>query len=555
MPRQNEQVNELWICDKGRFGYHYASADDRLTTPLIRKDGGFVAASWEEALELAAGKIKAAGDGLVTVAGGRLSNEDYFNLGQLTGKLSGKAALQSDMMGGDLMAKVGVGPGSNLGDLGDGDAILVAASDLEEEAPLYWLRIKQAAERGATLIVLNPRQTKTDRYADYKLRYAYGQEAAAVLALVSALSPKQPDLSDEVKALAGNKDFKAAAQAFADAENAVVVFGSEGTGLAQSEALAKACANLLIATGHTGKANNGLIAAWDKGNVQGAWDMGLAPNQTLADDLSAAKVAYIAGADLAGDDPALKAALEKAEFVIVQELHHNATMELADVVLPAQSFMEREGTFTSGERRVQRFYPAVPPVESTKADYAITAELAGLAGVALESASAGMVFVGIVGKFADYADLDYQALAEVSEQWPIIGREDLYYGGTSYANKQGLGVQLQSAAGRGEPVSLEVFDFPAAAADGLTAYPVHKLYDQGSLMRYAEVVFPRIAAPYVVLNPVDADGLGQSVEVEINGFTAEVDLKVNDAVPAGVALVPRSFGLPIQAPTPITVKK
>ena len=203
----------------------------------------------------------------------------------------------------------------------------------------------------------------------------------------------------------------------------------------------------------------------------------------------------------------------------------------------------------------QRFYPAVPPVPGTKADYAITAKLAAKVGKELESASAAMVFLGIVGKFKDYADLDYQVLAEVTEQWPIIGREDLYYGGTGYANKQGLGVQLNNGAGRGEPVSLEIFDLPESGTDGLTAYPITRLYDQGNLMRYAAVMFPRIDTSHVMLNPADADGLGESALVGLNGFQAEVDIKTNENVPQGVVLVPRSFGLPITAPTRITVKR
>ena len=558
MPRQNEQVNETWICDKGRFAHHYASADDRLTSPMVRKDGALVPVSWDEAFDLAAEKIGAAGSQLVSVAGGRLSNEDFFNLQQLTLKVGGKAVLYSEMMGGDLTAKVGMGPGSNLADLGAGDAILVVASDLEEEAPLYWLRVKQAAERGATLIVATPRHTKTDRYADYKVRYAYGQEAATVMALLSAISPKQPNLSETVKQLARDGMVKAAAQAFSEAKNAVVLFGSEGTDLTASAGLAKACANLLVATGHTGKANNGLIGVWDKGNAQGGWDMGLRPSSTLADDLKAAKVAYLVAADPAGDDPALKQALQAAEFVIVQELHHTASMEQADLILPAQSFTEREGTTTNGERRVQRFYPAVPSVGDTKADFAITGEIAGRVGLELEKTAAGMVFYSIVGKFADYADLDYQKLAEVSQQWPIIGRDDLYYGGTGYANLQGLGVQLETAAGRGEPVSLELFELPAeTAAEGLVAYPVTRLYDQGNTMRYAAVMFPRIDEPFVVVSGADAAklGLNGSAKVELNGFSADVDVKIDESLPQGVVLVPRSFGLPITTPAPIAVKK
>jgi hypothetical protein len=95
---------------------------------------------------------------------------------------------------------------------------------------------------------------------------------------------------------------------------------------------------------------------------------------------------------------------------------------------------------------------------------------------------------------------------------------------------------------------------PETKIDGLKAVPVTRLYDQGNNMRYAAVMFPRIASPYVVLNPSHAEGLGESVTVELNGFQAEVALKLDDNVPQGIVLVPRSFGLPISAPTPISAK-
>ena len=182
--------------------------------------------------------------------------------------------------GGDLVAQVGIGAGSNFSDMGAETAILVVACDLEEEAPLWWLRVKQAAERGARLIVANPRETKTDRYASHKIRYPYGEEAAAVLSMIGGESE--------------------AAKAFAEAENGIVLFGSEGTGLASSRSLAQACANLVIETNHTGRANNGLIGVWSKANEQGAWDMGFRPFEDLKTALESAKALYVAAADQFG---------------------------------------------------------------------------------------------------------------------------------------------------------------------------------------------------------------------------------------------------------------
>ncbi len=151
MPRQNEWVNEIWLCDKGRFGYHYAQSKQRLTQPLVRKNGELSPVSWESALDLVAERLRTAGSDLLVLASGRLANEDLFNLQSLASQLGGQSILYSYMAGGDLTAQVGFAPGTNFADLGPESAILVVACDLAEEAPLWWLRVKQAAERGARI--------------------------------------------------------------------------------------------------------------------------------------------------------------------------------------------------------------------------------------------------------------------------------------------------------------------------------------------------------------------------------------------------------------------
>ncbi|HMD80111.1 MAG TPA: 2Fe-2S iron-sulfur cluster-binding protein, partial [Anaerolineales bacterium] len=180
MPRQNEEVNEIWICDKGRFAHHYTDSKKRLTKPLVRKDNKLTRASWDAATKLAADHFLAARKDFVILASGRLSNEDLFNLKSLADLSGGKAYLYSYMGGGELTSLVGVGAGTNFASMGKGTTIVVVASDLYEEAPIWYLRVKQAAERGATLIMLNPRETKLERFATHALRYDYGDEAKFV---------------------------------------------------------------------------------------------------------------------------------------------------------------------------------------------------------------------------------------------------------------------------------------------------------------------------------------------------------------------------------------
>ncbi len=251
------------------------------------------------------------------------------------------------MGGGEFTTQVGVSAGTNFADMGAGTTIVVVASDLYQEAPIWYLRVKQAADRGATLIVLNPRETKLDRYASFVVRYAYGDEVKSVTDLTKA---------------------EKIGEAFTKAENAVILFGSDGLGLQGTSNLSGACAKLLQDSGHVGKPNNGLIGVWERANDQGAWEMGFQVAEDLVEILKGKSV-YIIGADPVGDDPALATALEGAAFVAVQDVMETATTEIADVVLPAQAFTEREGTLTSGERRVQRFYSAVPPTGEVRGGF------------------------------------------------------------------------------------------------------------------------------------------------------------------------------------------
>jgi NADH-quinone oxidoreductase subunit G len=541
MPRQNEQVNETWICDKGRFAYHYSESTDRLTRPMLRKGGKLGRASWDAATRAAGQRMRRAGKKLLILASGRLSNEDLFNLKALGDQVGAKNVLYTDVGGGDITTTIGVGSGSNLGSLGKGSTIVVVASDLYQEAPIWYLRIKQAAERGATLIVLNPRETKLDRFASYVVRYAYGDEAKTV-----------QNLTRRGKV----------GEAFLNAENALIFYGSEGLGLAGSTALAAACGRALNEAGHTGTPNNGLVGVWARANDQGAWELGFRPAEDLQGAFDRSDAVYIVGADPIGDGVVTVKSGRKKPYLVVQDILESPTTAAADVLLPALPYTERDGTYTSGERRVQRFHAALPPAEGTHPDFAITAMLARQMGVILEGTDASVVFdIMADDEDSPFARISYDLLAEVWEQWPIVGRGDLYYGGTTYENTQGLGVPLMNAPQRGRKFSLprvRKVTTLRPKEKQLLGVPVTRLYDRARSVSSGNLLAGRIGEAFVALHPAAAEKFGveegERVSLSLDGTTEEVVVKLDPSISTGIALIPRSMGLPIAEPAAVRLK-
>jgi NADH-quinone oxidoreductase subunit G len=447
MPRQNEAVNEIWMCDKGRFGYHYARSKERLQKPLIKKDGKLVAATWDEALDLIADRFRAANGNVGGLIGDRVSNEDAWLFGKLfrEGFNSTQAANRPHVAGLDLAARYGVGVGTDLGQLGEGDVVLIVAGDVEETAPVYMLRLKAAAERGAKLIVANLRETKMDRYAVISIRHQAGADAQTVYGLLNAvdqgsgIGDQGLGIRDKAKKFASDDEpIKNARKLIAEAQNLIVIFGDERQ--TNDAALVQACANLVVATGHIGKPNNGLLPLWPHNNTQGVFDMlsaqgmGWSPNGEV-------KALYVVGTDPIGEGERLP----QAEFVVVQELFLTPTAQQADVVLPALAWAERDGTFTNAERRVQRYYKALPPTGQARADWDIFRLVAEKLGVKWHIYGAEGVMNDIAAKAPAYAGLDYTRLGETKEEWPPVGTSnDLYFGGTAYDNRGGVGKQTKS---------------------------------------------------------------------------------------------------------------
>jgi len=204
----------------------------------------------------------------------------------------------------------------------------------------------------------------------------------------------------------------------------------------------------------------------------------------------------------------------------------------------------------------------VPPTGESRADFTITSQIAQHRGLALERASVSAVFEALAASVKAFAGLNYAKVSEVRSQWPIVGRGDMYYGGTTYENTMGLGAHLTAAAADKEELSI-----PKARNQKtlrprdkqLLAVPVTRLYDRGTtVMMSANLLRDRIGGQVITLNPEAAKNLGveagQLVNISFDGVSGDAVVNLDDTISVGVALVPREMGLTIREPVPVEVR-
>jgi NADH-quinone oxidoreductase subunit G len=632
MPRENDYVNEIWTCDKGRFGMRFFEQKERIKTPLIKRNNKWVEASWDEALSFVADKLtlisaSAGAEALAGLAGPKLPNEDLYLFQKLfrevlgSGNVDHRAGLANEPALDDLMPQLGVGQGTNLMTLGKGTSVLVIGADPEEEAPIYVLRLHGILNRGGEVTVVNPYPTKLDRLATRSLHPRPGTGPQLVLALISAIVAQNLQNDEFIAARLRNVEdlrqalgrfpmaqlieatgiaedaIRALASSFANAENGIIIYGR--TALSIGPALLQAIANLALITGKAGKPNNGLIALTSDGNTRGALDMGVRPDKAAGGaavaqpGLSAREMwgaavegrvrgMYIAGLNPARGNPAVAQALEALEFLVVQDLFLTETAQLADVVLPASSLAEREGTFTNAERRVQRFRQA-RRVEGTRPDWQIfqgvaqgireivpaetsaapsskrsartraaaggTAATAVAAPLIWDYVTASDVADEISQVVAGYAGTSYTSLDLTRKSWGRQPNEAFYYDGTSYENTEGVGVQLAALADSAANKFTLTFREPdSQAAD--ERYPIAlmtapRAYSGGEWARGSKLQSHTPPA-HIILSLADARrlgvGMGEKVQISSAGGAIELPAQVDAGLAEGLALLPLVAG-------------
>jgi NADH-quinone oxidoreductase subunit G len=445
--RDHAEVDDGWLCDKGRFAYQSIHVDERITQPLVRDGGELRPVSWERALSEAAAGLGRARGRVGAVVGGETTNEEGLLLARLLREGLGSHDLDS-RAGGSLpldlhRALMAPAAQATVSDLEFAHAVLVLDVEPVDDAPILDLRLRKGVRRrGVRLAVASGRPSALDRSAGASVRFAPGAGEAFVAALVSALDPAR---GHELGALAGSAGTDAGAvRAVADllrgaGEDLVVLYGERLVSGPRGAQAARALLNLADVLGLAGdRRGAGLLAIPAAANGRGLIEAGVLPNggpgllEPLRRGRDAAAIAAAAGAgelsalylmhvdpleDLPGRGAWLRA-LDRASTVVAHAAFlTEGVREHATVVFPAESYAEKEGTVTHPDGRLQRLRPAIAHPGQTRAEWSVLAELAGRLGLDLGALTGSMVTRQLVEAVPFYAGLTLEEIGGQGVRW------------------------------------------------------------------------------------------------------------------------------------------
>jgi formate dehydrogenase alpha subunit len=558
------------LCVRGHFGYDYATSPERLTKPLVRKDGELCEVSWDEALDAAAAGLSAGDKPAAVLAGGASPIEACYLLARLA-----RQVLRTPHL--DNTARLNLGPAADilrrelgriwstrpLADLEKAGVVLVVGADLSHSAPVMGYHVKRAAAKGASLVVIDVRETDLAAQADVHLAPRPGTDSwllyglAHVLAVETKPSAFSEFLADfDPEAVAGqtgvpSDQILAAAALLAASDDPAVVLGGGAWGQVDSDAVVSACLDLLRLTGGLKGRAGGLFPVWNEaggvgatlaGLTPGAWP-GLAPltdaqaAEAIVAPWGQGDLASRAGLDglkiMAGlaegeigsllvwgvdpeaalpDGQKVAAALDAAENLVVADLFLTPSAARADVVLPLAAVFEQAGRLMSLTGRVQQFSGGVPPPGEARPEWAVVRDLAGRLGAAW-----------------DYKNPD-AVWRELVRLVPILKRADRPF---------------KAPAKNGNYLAVSPTFAPTADAKWpFTLISTHLRYHHGdgARTRAASRLLKMAPAPVAGLSPADAAQLGVAdgdrIKVATPAAGAVFKVAVDDSLEPGLVSAP-----------------
>jgi len=611
LPIKSHAVSQGKLCIKGWNAHEFITSKDRLSKPLINSNGQFKEISWDEALGIVAKKLKDyPPEAVAALSSAKCTNEENYLIQKFARVVLGtnnvdhcaRLCHASTVVG--LVKSFGSGAMTNsIPELENSACILVIGSNTPEQHPLVARYIMRAKEKGATLIVADPRKITLTHFADFHLPQRPGTDVALLNGLMNVIISEglenksfisertenfealnetvkkyTPEHAEKVTGVS-KENLIQAARAFAKSSASAIVYSMGITQHTTGVDNVVSCANLAMLTGNIGKPGTGVNPLRGQVNVQGACDVGALPNlypgyQSVTDEnirkkfeeawhtklppkpgltvvemINEAekgnlKALYIMGENPMVSDPDIghvKKGLEKLDFLVVQDIFLSETAELADIVLPSASYAEKEGTLTATDRRVQIINKAIDPVGESKPDWRIICELAKKMGSReFEYYSASDIMDEIARLTPIYGGISYERLRVQDIQWPCPTKD---HPGTPILHKE------KFTRGKGqflpiefkEPAELPDEEYPFILTTGRTIFHFHT----GTMSRRVSALNREVPTRYVEINPKDAQKIGTRngdiVTITSRRGNIKIKARITKRVNEGVVFIPFHF--------------
>jgi formate dehydrogenase alpha subunit len=498
-----------------------------------------------------------------------------------------------------LAATFGSGAMTNsIQEFDEGEVFFIIGSNTTEQHPIIASRIIQAVrQKGAKLIVADPREIKLAKLASLHLKHRMGSDVALLNGLMHIILKEGWEAKEFIKSRTENfeqlkdvvskyppervaeitgvdKDnLKKAAEIYAKAKRSMIVYAMGITQHIAGTDNVKSCANLAMLTGHVGYPSTGVNPLRGQNNVQGACDMGALPNVysgyqsvtdskarkifenvwgvtdlndmvglTLTEMIDAAergdiKALYVMGENPSVSDPDSRhvaRALRRLDFLVVQDIFLTETARFAHVVLPAASFAEKMGTFTNTERRVQFSRQAIEPLEGTLPDWRIICEISSRAGYPMSYESPIDILNEINRVTPSYGGITYSRLKDSwGLSWPCLNED---HPGTPFLHKDKFARGLGSFDGREyiSPAELPDEEYPFTLITGRVGFQFHT----GTMTRKTSILEREAPNAVLEINPKDARRLkvidGSMVAVESRRGELRLPVQITKDIPEAV---------------------